>query len=448
MAYYAGNPLNRLSYLRSSAAFLASALESNKSRFVVYDSLNPLVAAPLPDGTKKLLLLKWDDLKQYIVGAEGNAQELFKGVDGKEEVELGRVPSFIKPEGGKSIAELTAAERRHVFINLPPLVFLGVDERSAPASAKSLPLSKPDEHSTLESHSPYGVPYWSFDVTALSELKEKLLKENQGAEFADMRAGMQTIPNEEASIGAEGRALVDWNKRNLFCPACSRPLRSVWAGWKRACVPGEPSAEGLDAPPACISKKGVHNFNYPRTDPVVIMAICSPDRESILLGRQKVWPKKFYSCLAGFIESGETIEEAVRREVYEEAGVEVGDVFYHSSQPWPYPSSLMIGAIGVAKEGQTIRCDLDNELEDARWFTRAEVLAVIEAGPAKQMSREEVAQIDGKEDAKSTPGGENTGGEEGWFRMPPATAIANTLCVAWAKNTYLGAAQSSSSGKL
>jgi NADH pyrophosphatase NudC (nudix superfamily) len=103
--------------------------------------------------------------------------------------------------------------------------------------------------------------------------------------------------------------------------------------------------------------------NYPRTDPVVIMAVLDPTREKILLGRQKIWPKKFYSCLAGFIESGETIEEAVRREVYEEAGIEVGEVYYHSTQPWPYPSSLMIGMIGIAKENQTIRCDLDNELE-------------------------------------------------------------------------------------
>lgn len=102
-------------------------------------------------------------------------------------------------------------------------------------------------------------------------------------------------------------------------------MRSVWAGWKRACLTEEPAAAGLDAPPACISKRGVHNFNYPRCDPVVIMAIASPDRERLLLGRQKAWPKKFYSCLAGFIESGETFEEAVRREVYEEAGVEVGE---------------------------------------------------------------------------------------------------------------------------
>lgn len=137
---------------------------------------------------------------------------------------------------------------------------------------------------------------------------------------------MSQIPYEDAAIAGEGRALVDWNKRNLFCPACSRPTRSVWAGWKRACISGEVGEAGLDTVPVCISKRGVHNFNYPRTDPVVIMAVLSPDRESILLGRQKAWPKKFYSCLAGFIESGETLEEAVRREVYEEAGIVCDEV--------------------------------------------------------------------------------------------------------------------------
>lgn len=137
-----------------------------------------------------------------------------------------------------------------------------------------------------------------------------------------------------------------------------------------------------------------------------------------------MWPAKFYSCLAGFIESGETIEEAVRREVYEEAGVECGDVLYHSSQPWPYPSSLMIGAIAVAKEGQTIRCDLDNELEDARYFSREEVLAVL-ATSEIQLSRHEVAKIDGKEGVEGEEVDKKKAEDEVLFRMPPTTAIAH-----------------------
>lgn len=145
------------------------------------------------------------------------------------------------------------------------LVFLGVDERSAPESEKSLPVSKPTESSTLESHSPHGTPHWAFDVSSLADFKSALLKKHDMSKFTDIRSEMQNLAAEPASIAGEGRALLDWNRRNLFCPACSRPLRSVWAGWKRACVPGEPAGEGADATPACISKKGVHNFSYPRT---------------------------------------------------------------------------------------------------------------------------------------------------------------------------------------
>jgi NAD+ diphosphatase len=94
------------------------------------------------------------------------------------------------------------------------LVFLGVDERSAPESSKSLPLSKPTDTSTLESHSPHGIPHWALDVSRLSDLKKQLLEEKEGREFVELRAGSQVIPNDEASIGAEARSLIDWNTRN------------------------------------------------------------------------------------------------------------------------------------------------------------------------------------------------------------------------------------------
>ena len=270
-------------------------------------------------------------------------------------------------------------------------------------------------------------------------------------QFMELRSGAQTMPNEEASIAAEARSLIDWNTRNRvswtckasppslqpklnpppplhrqFCPACARPIRSVWAGWKRSCIPGEPASDGAEAEPACISRKGVHNFAYPRTDPVVIMAVLSPDRERILLGRQRTWPARFYSCLAGFIESGESLEEAVRREVYEEAGIVIGEVGYHSSQPWPFPSSLMFGCWGVAESATVdgdVRVDLDNELEDARFFTREQVLEVINSTKPMQLSREQVARLDGKEGAGGSEGVEEAkekAKSEGSFLMPPA----------------------------
>ncbi|GAA6012636.1 hypothetical protein JCM11491_005463 [Sporobolomyces phaffii] len=427
--YYAGNPLNRLSYLRSSPAFLASALRSPKAQFIVLDSLQPLCEKE-HGATRRFVRLEWNQVQQYI----GDADHVFAAVDGKDDAQVAKLAVIGQP-GDKTVGDLSHEDARSYFLNKPALVFLGVDERSAPESSKSLPLSKPTDTSTLETHSPHGVPYWAFDVSKLKEFKAQLLDEKEGREFVELRAGSQVIPNDEASIGAEARSLVDWNTRNKFCPGCSRPLRSVWAGWKRSCIPGEAADGAIEGEPACVSKKGVHNFNYPRTDPVVIMAVLSPDREKILLGRQRTWPARFYSCLAGFIESGESLEEAVRREVYEEAGIEVDQVGYHSSQPWPYPSSLMMGCWGIAKEGTSIRTDLDNELEDARFFTKQQVLDVIKSSEPTQLTRDEVNRIDGTKQSDQTEADRKKIEEQGAFRMPPATAIANTLVAAWANGT-------------
>ncbi|GAA5830711.1 hypothetical protein JCM5353_004094 [Sporobolomyces roseus] len=429
--YYAGNPLNRLSYLRSSPAFLTSALRSPKAQFLVLDSLQPLCEKEDKESASRhFVRLQWNQVEMYI----GDAEKVFAAVDGKNEEAVNKM-AVIGEEGDKAVGDLSSEEKRSYFLNKPALVFLGVDERSAPESSKSLPLSKPTDSSTLESHSPHGTPYWALDISKLSDLKEQIMKEKEGREFMELRAGDKVIPNDEASIGAEARSLVDWNTRNKFCPGCARPLRSVWAGWKRSCIPGESAGSGADGEPACVSKKGVHNYSYPRTDPVVIMAVLSPDKESILLGRQKSWPRGFYSCLAGFIESGESLEEAVRREVYEEAGVVVDQVGYHSSQPWPYPSSLMMGCWGIVKEGSDIRIDLDNELEDARFFTRQQVLDVIRSSEPTSFTRDDIKRIEGTAKSDQTEKERKAVQERGAFRMPPATAIANTLVTAWAQNT-------------
>ena len=110
------------------------------------------------------------------------------------------------------------------------------------------------------------------------------------------------------------------------------------------------------------------------TDPVVIVCVISPDGERVLLGRQAIWPKGMYSCLAGFVEPGESLEEAARREVKEESGIRLGHVMYHSSQPWPFPNSLMIGCHAEALNEDANVTMEDKELEDARWFTKPQVL--------------------------------------------------------------------------
>jgi NAD+ diphosphatase len=163
-------------------------------------------------------------------------------------------------------------------------------------------------------------------------------------------------PADLAIYGA-ARSVLDWHARHPFCALCGQPTKPGKGGWQRDC-------------PSC---KTPH---FPRVDPVAIMLVEQGGR--LLLGRQARFPPRSYSALAGFIEPGETVEEAVAREVFEEAGVRVRDVRYVASQPWPFPSQLMLGCHAEADD-PALDVD-DNELEDARWFSRAEVAEALERG--------------------------------------------------------------------
>jgi NAD+ diphosphatase len=187
------------------------------------------------------------------------------------------------------------------------------------------------------------------------------------------------LPPEQLGPLAEAKSLMFWHQRHRFCAACGARTQTTAAGWRRECA-------------SC----GTQHF--PRTDPVAIMLAARGDL--CLLGRQSRFPPGMYSCLAGFVEPGETLEDAVRRELKEEAGIATGRVTYLASQPWPFPSSLMIGCLAEATSEQLV---VDHvELEDARWFPREEVRRIL---------------------AGSHPDG---------LQCPPTIAIANSLMRAWA----------------
>jgi NAD+ diphosphatase len=182
------------------------------------------------------------------------------------------------------------------------------------------------------------------------------LKTHNDLKITDLRsiAVQGMVAAEHLPPLAETKAVLGWHARHRFCPNCGAATRPVQAGWRRDC-------------PSC------HAEHFPRTDPVVIMLVISGER--CVLGRSRRFAPTMWSCLAGFAEPGESIEEAVRREVLEEVGIACGRVKYFASQPWPFPSSIMIGCNAEALS-DAIVIDRD-ELEDARWFDREELAAML-----------------------------------------------------------------------
>ncbi|KAK2838127.1 hypothetical protein Q5P01_015339 [Channa striata] len=236
------------------------------------------------------------------------------------------------------------------------LIFLGVEKRkTASSSSQSGELGQE-------------APAW-FAVSTDQDTAELLKRSREKNCFFPKTPNrdLLNLSEEEAGVVAQARSVLAWHSRYSFCPTCGSSTELQDGGYRRSCVNSD-----------CRSLQGVHNTCYPRVDPVVIMLVIHPDGNQCLLGRKKIFPVGMFSCLAGFIEPGETIEHAVRREVEEESGVKVGPVQYVSCQPWPMPSNLMIGCFAVAISTD-IRAD-EKEIEEARWFPRQQVIDSVFGG--------------------------------------------------------------------
>ncbi|KAF2153524.1 hypothetical protein K461DRAFT_286188 [Myriangium duriaei CBS 260.36] len=395
--YFSGSPLNRVGFLRTETPFLSSALRHPSTRFLLCSDLQPLVH-------KDQTSLAWTSYSDVKPVLGGDPYDL-------PEQEIVR----------------TYRSDKHV----PQMIFLGLDE--ADKKEGGFEWRAETKQTTYR-----GTPHFAVDVTPRSSVKEaceKLIKDMEGKGLGFARGRVMDLRAADAAIYAEARQLLDWNLRNPFCAQCGQPTLSINGGFKRTCPPNDlaklpgsavPTAEEPlseeSARPPCATRKGVSNLSFPRTDPTVIMAVVNHAGTHILLGRNKRYPPHWYSVLAGFCEPAESIEEAVRREVWEEAGVHVGRVVIHSTQPWPYPANLMIGAIGQSVPGgEDIDLGNDPELEDAKWYSFDEVREALRVG---------------------TSGiGEASGPEykEGDLRLPPPTAIANQLMTAVVSRGFLGA---------
>jgi NAD+ diphosphatase len=239
-----------------------------------------------------------------------------------------------------------------------------------------------------------GIGYWAVLVEATATHSAvdwrswQDIAGNEAEQWLDLRGAGSFLDATSAGLFTTAVALSGWHHRAKFCARCGSPVRRVKAGWATVCTQCD-------------------HEEYPRTDPAVICLV--HDREGadgaqVLLARQPVWPKGRYSVLAGFVEAGESLEACVAREIGEEVGVDVTDIRYLGSQPWPFPRSLMLGFAASADPSQPLKL-ADGEIEEARWVGRAEVREALAAEEART---------------------------EHWLGLPGPTSIARRMLESWA----------------
>lgn len=388
--------LNRFSFLRNDSKFIDSLIKNSTSptRLVFFkqfekNSIHPIVhfhKEPIDDNSvqksdPKLFVLELNNLpenlkKKFLNWSNKNInhdsdirKELTLVFLGMDENNLNDKIKFLSCGN-----ELTSTVK----------TFSNTDDgnntkiNNEPISQTETEISKLDEYFQYEDYK--GVPYFAVDLTNCKELEEYILNFNSNSIQIDYLKSMPellNLTNNEASIFSYSKTYLDWLMRNQFCPGCGSKVIPIDAGTKLLCTNSETIEINDNKVSACpVKQTSVNNVCFPRSDPVIIVGIISSDGKKILLGNNKRHAfrdakHKMYSCIAGFMEPGETIEEATIREIWEETGCKASNVKIMRSQPWPFPSSLMIGCLGIVEfngSNEKINLTHDEELEECYWF--------------------------------------------------------------------------------
>lgn len=362
--YFGSEALNRVSFLREDPDFITNTLLHPSTRFIFFENSNPLV-------------LKKDDGKLVIL------------TNGSWQLKYMRKGLLLSETWRNTLEEWSKDNReqsKDIRQNKASFVFLGLEDESVGLNLLALKATEDTEDGSekfLDFQGRYqGIPYYAVDLTGIQTLRSAILDlamENLDASpdmliFTHSRKHFFSFTPKDAALYSHGKMFLDWLHRNRFCPGCGSTVVPIHAGGKLKCTNEQEnkSEDGHLCFICPVRSATVSNVSFPRTDTVVITAVTNPERSKVLLSLNKRHVQsKMYSCTAGFIEPSETIEVATKREIWEETGVVCSSVNIICSQPWPYPSNLMIGCVAVVEFNginEIIRLDHDKELADAKWF--------------------------------------------------------------------------------
>lgn len=373
--YFGREVVNRVSFLREDADFVAKAATHQSTRFIFYENGNPLVRK-IENKTQLVVLTNGDGQLQTIEGedAVGPHQGLLDDPEWRHIVETWAEDNRVQSAGLRDSGK-------------PSFLFLGIKDESVGIDICHLKLYAKETY--LDHQGRYlGIPYFGVDVSGAPGVAalvfRHILQHGPGSSdeeyiFSHSRKHVMEFSMDDSALFSHGKMYFDWLGRNRFCPGCGSKVIAIHAGGKLRCTNEAQIASDLESPQyECpVRNATVSNVSYPRTDPVVITAITNREHTKILLAMGKRHVKnKMYSCIAGFMEPSETVEVAAKREIWEETGVVCTDIQILMSQPWPFPGNLMIGCIATVDfngENEATSIGHDREILDARWFDISEV---------------------------------------------------------------------------